>query len=85
MKVSMRFKSISESLRFEEGDNMAERKSKTSTEAKARYNSKAYDVISVRVPKEMAAAFKQKCSETGTPQARIVKSAIASFLDARGD
>lgn len=60
---------------------MAERKSRTSTEVKTRYNNKTYDVISVRVPKEMAAAFKQKCSETGIPQAQIVKKAIADFLD----
>lgn len=61
---------------------MAERKSKTSTEVKTRYNNKTYDVISVRVPKEMAAAFKQKCVETGIPQAQIVKNAIADFLGA---
>lgn len=60
---------------------MAERKSRTSTEVKTRYNNKTYDVISVRVPKEMAAAFKQKCSEAGIPQAQIVKKAIADFLD----
>lgn len=59
---------------------MAERKSRTSTEVKTRYNNKTYDVISVRVPKEMAAAFKQKCVETGIPQAQIVKNAIADFL-----
>lgn len=59
---------------------MAERKSRTSTEVKTRYNNKTYDVISVRVPKEMAAAFKQKCAETGIPQAQIVKNAIADFL-----
>lgn len=59
---------------------MAERKSRTSTKVKTRYNNKTYDVISVRVPKEMAAAFKQKCVETGIPQAQIVKNAIADFL-----
>ena len=63
---------------------MTERKSKTSTEAKTRYNSKTYDVISVRVPKEMAAAFKQKCLETGAPQAQIVKNAITAFLNTEG-
>ena len=61
---------------------MAERKSKTSTEVKTRYNNKTYDVISVRVPKEMASAFKTKCSETGMPQAQIIKKAIADFLGA---
>ena len=60
---------------------MAERKSRTSTEVKTRYNNKVYDVISIRVPKEMAAAFKAKCSETGIPQAQVVKKAIEAFLE----
>ncbi|MBP3240043.1 MAG: CopG family transcriptional regulator [Oribacterium sp.] len=60
---------------------MAEKKSRTSTEVKTRYNNKVYDVISIRVPKEMAAAFKAKCSETGIPQAQIIKKAIADFLN----
>ena len=59
---------------------MAERKSRTSTEVKTRYNSRVYDVISVRVPKEMAAAFKQKCSEANISQAQIIKTAISNFL-----
>lgn len=57
------------------------RKTKTSTAVKTRYNSKTYDVISVRVPKEMAAAFKEKCAETGAVQAQIIKKAIQEFLD----
>lgn len=61
---------------------MTERKSKISTEAKTRYNNKMYDVISIRVPKETAAAFRQKCSETGIPQAQIIKEAITLFLGA---
>ena len=60
---------------------MAEkRKTKTSTEVKARYNKKTYDVISVRVPKETAEAFKAKCSAEGIPQAQIIKQAIDKFL-----
>lgn len=59
---------------------MAERKTKTSTAVKQRYNEKVYDVISVRVPKELAAAFKAKCTETGTPQAQVIKQAISDFL-----
>ena len=35
----------------------AKRKTRTSTQVKARYNQKVYDTISVRVPKEMASAF----------------------------
>jgi predicted DNA-binding protein len=82
-EASVTFKNISGNLIFEEIEDMAERKSKTSTEAKTRYNSKTYDVISVRVPKEMAAAFKQKCLETGAPQAQIVKNAITDFLNTK--
>ena len=60
--------------------NVAKRKTKTSTEVKARYNKKAYDIVSVRVPKEMAEAFKAKCIAEDIPQAQIVKQAIEEFL-----
>lgn len=59
---------------------MEKRKTKTSSAVKQRYNQKTYDVIAVRVPKEMANAFKQKCAETGTPQAQVIKKAIGEFL-----
>ena len=58
----------------------AKRKTKTSTAAKTRYNEKAYDIISVRVPKDTAAAFKAKCAAEGVPQAQIIKKAIEDFL-----
>lgn len=58
----------------------AKRKAKTSTEVKQRYNEKVYDVISVRVPKEMAAAFKATCAARGVAQAQVIKSAIEAFL-----
>lgn len=46
---------------------MAEkRKTKTSSAVKNRYNSRVYGSIIVRVPKEMAEAFKEKCAATGT-------------------
>ena len=56
------------------------RKTKTSSAVKNRYNNRVYGSIIVRVPKEMAQAFKEKCAETGTPQAQIVKKAIEEFL-----
>lgn len=56
------------------------RKSKTSSEVKTRYNQKTYDVIAVRVPKEMASAFKAKCVAEDIPQAQIIKQAIEEFL-----
>ena len=56
------------------------RKTKTSTQVKAKYNQKAYDVISIRIPKETASAFKNKCAAEGVPQAQVIKQAIADFL-----
>ena len=56
-------------------------KTNTSTEVKNRYNKKAYDMIAVRVPKEMAEAFKAKCAAEGTPQAQVIKAAIQEYLD----
>lgn len=58
----------------------AKRKTKTSTEVKSRYNQKTYDVISVRVPKELAAAFREKCDAEGAVQAQIIKKAIEEFI-----
>lgn len=57
------------------------RKSRTSTEAKTRYNSKTYDVISIRVPKDMAADFKAKCTAESIPQAQIIKKTIEKFIN----
>ncbi len=56
------------------------RKTVTSTEVKARYNKKTYDVISVRIHKETAEAFRQKCASNGVPQAQVIKKAIEDFL-----
>ena len=56
------------------------RKTKTSTAVKRRYNEKTYTLISASVPKETAAAFKQKCAAEGVPQAQIIKKAIDEFL-----
>lgn len=57
------------------------RKTHTSTEVKRRYNDKTYDIISARVTKETAAAFKEKCAAEGIPQAQIIKKAIEDFLN----
>ena len=51
------------------------RKTHTSTEVKRRYNAKVYTQISASVPKEMAAAFKERCLERGVPQAQVIKAA----------
>lgn len=58
------------------------RKTHTSTEVKTRYNDKTYTIISARMPKELAAAFKEKCAAEGIAQAQIIKKAIEDFLQA---
>ncbi len=58
----------------------AKRKTKTSSAVKQKYNDKVYNIISVRVPKELAAEFKAKCAANGIPQAQIIKKAIEDFL-----
>lgn len=57
------------------------RKTRTSAAVKARYNKKTYGAITAYVPKELAAAFKEKCAAEGVPQAQIIKKAIADFLN----
>lgn len=56
------------------------RKTHTSSAVKQRYNEKTYDIISARIPKELAARFKEKCAERDISQAQIIKKAIEAFL-----
>ncbi|HBP08903.1 MAG TPA: chemotaxis protein [Treponema sp.] len=56
------------------------RKTTTSSTVKARYNKKVYDCISVRIPKQTAQEFKEKCARDGVSQAQIIKQAIDAFL-----
>ena len=56
------------------------KKPRTSSAVKQKYNAKTYDVISIRIPKDMAAAFKEKCATEGVSQAGIIKAAIEEFL-----
>ena len=62
------------------GEITTKRKTKTSTEVKSRYNQKTYDIISVRIPKELAEEFKAKCLADDIPQAQVIKQAISEFL-----
>lgn len=57
-----------------------EKKTKTSAAVKARYNKKAYGIITAYIPRELAEAFKAKCAEMGISQAQIVKKAVEEFL-----
>lgn len=61
-------------------NNEPKRKTHTSTEVKNRYNQKVYDQIAIKIPKDLAAAFKEKCAACGIPQAQVLKKAIEEFL-----
>lgn len=52
----------------------------TSAAVKNRYNAKAYERVTVCVPKEEGEAFKAKCNELGISQAQVLKDAIKAFL-----
>lgn len=56
------------------------RKTTTSSKVKDRYNKKVYDTVSVKLPKDLVAAFKEKCRGEDISQAQIVKQAIERFL-----
>lgn len=62
-------------------EEVKKRKTHTSTEVKKRYNQKVYTVISASVPKDLAAAFKEKCVRENISQAQVIKDAISKFLD----
>lgn len=57
------------------------RKSETSSAVKRRYNQKTYGAVTAYVPKDLAAAFKEKCAAEGVSQAQIIKRAIEDFLN----
>ena len=60
---------------------MAEkRKTTTSTAVKMRYNNSVYDRMLFWIPKEDAAAFREKCAKEGIPMAQVVKKAISDFI-----
>lgn len=56
------------------------RKTTTSSTVKQRYNEKVYSVVSTRVPKDLAEAFREKCVSEGISQAQIIKEAMKQFL-----
>lgn len=57
------------------------RKTHTSTEVKRRYNEKVYARIGVQLPKDLVAAFKEKCVTEGVSQASVIRDAIESFIN----
>lgn len=58
------------------------RKTTTSTAVKARYNAKVYERVAASLPRELVAAFKEKCAAEGVSQAQIIKRAIEDYLNA---
>ena len=56
-------------------------KTRTSTAVKRRYNEKVYDSIAVRVPKELATKFKEKCLAEGVSQAQVLKKTMEDFVN----
>lgn len=62
-------------------DLKPKRKTKTSSEVKARYNAKAYDRIQINVRKEKAAAYKAKCEELGITYSEPLHKAIDEILN----
>lgn len=56
------------------------RKTHTSSAVKRRYNAKTYGSVSVMLPKDLVAAFKEKCRQEGVSQAQVVKEAVERFM-----
>ena len=53
----------------------------TSYEVRKRWDAENLKKITVALPKDMAAEFKEKCAKDGVPQAQIIKQAIDDFLN----
>lgn len=62
-------------------DDMADRKSTTSTAVKARYNNKVYDVISVRVPKKWLQHSNWSVPKQELHRHRLSKMQYKDFLN----
>lgn len=53
---------------------------KSATINKRKYNNKVYAPLTVWLPKDLVAKFKEKCIQTGISQASVVREAIERFL-----
>jgi metal-responsive CopG/Arc/MetJ family transcriptional regulator len=54
--------------------------SKTSTEAKRKFNQKTYTRVLADLPKEMVAKFKEKVKANGTTVAEVIRAMIQEYL-----
>ncbi len=57
------------------------RKTKTSSEVKRRYNNKVYSTVRAELPKDLVEEFKKLCSDKGISQASVLKKAIEEFIN----
>ena len=53
--------------------------SRTSWQAKYKYDKEHYGTIGVKLPKDFVAAFKDYCAQNGRTQAQVVKEAIRQY------
>ena len=56
------------------------KKPRTSSEVKRRYNEKTYDRLVVSVKKETATAYKTKCEKLGVSYSEPLHKAISEFI-----
>ena len=59
---------------------MARPKTKTASESVAAYVKKTYNRIETKVPKEVAAEFREKCKAEGTNPNRIINEWIRGYI-----
>ena len=55
-------------------------KTHTSSAVKRRYNNKVYSPVTVYLPKDLVAQFKEQCVTREVSQASVVRAAIEQFL-----
>lgn len=53
---------------------------KSATINKRKYNNKVYSPLTVWLPKDLVAEFKEACAEREVSQASVVKEAMEKFL-----
>ena len=59
--------------------------SKTSTDAKNRWNAKHYSQLTFQLEKNLVEKFREKCKSDNIPMAEILRDAIRVFLDESDD
>lgn len=57
---------------------------KSATINKRKYNNKVYSPLTVWLPKELVAEFKEACTSREVSQASVFKKAMEDFIDEEG-